>query len=82
MTKLERVEQAAKLLFRYDDFVTEERWNEEFDLPFEMYLSQVSDSNMRIFMGKGFASDYKITDHRVPRTEVKNLYPNDDIEMA
>jgi hypothetical protein len=37
--KMEKVEQAAKLLFKYEDFVTEARWNESFDLPMEMYIA-------------------------------------------
>lgn len=40
-----------------------------------MYLNEVADANMRIFMGKGFASDYKVTDHRRPMTEVRKVYP-------
>ena len=39
LTKMDRVESAAKLLFRYDDYITEERWNQHFDLSFEMFLS-------------------------------------------
>jgi hypothetical protein len=36
---MEKVEQAAKLLFRYDDYITESRWNEDFDLPMEMFVA-------------------------------------------
>lgn len=76
------MEQAAKFLFKFDDFISEERWNEQFDLPFDMYLNDIADSNMRIFMGKGNANDYKVTDHRKPRTEVKIISPYDDFEMS
>lgn len=41
-----------------------------------MYLSEVADANMRIFMGKGFAVDYKVTDARRPVTEVRKVWPN------
>ena len=76
--KMGKVEQAAKLLFRYEDYVTEARWNEAFDLPMEMYLAQVADANMRIFLGKGFPNDYKLTDHRRPMTEIRKVFPNPD----
>jgi hypothetical protein len=36
---MEKVEHAAKLLFRYDDYITESRWNEDFDLPMEMFVA-------------------------------------------
>jgi hypothetical protein len=77
---MERVELAAKLLFRYEDFITEARWNEAFDLPMEMFIAQVADANMRIFMGKGFANDYKLTDHRRPMTEIRKVFPNPEAE--
>jgi hypothetical protein len=74
------VNEAQKLLFKYDDFVTEERWNQNFELSLEMFLNQVADTNMRIFMGKGFPNDYKITEHRRPMTEIRKVHPNPDVE--
>lgn len=41
-----------------------------------MYLNEVADANMRLFMGKGFADDYKISDHRRPMTEVRKVHPD------
>lgn len=73
--KMANIDKAIKLLFKYDDYVTEARWDAYFNLPFQMYLNEVADANMRIFMGKGFASDYKVTDHRRPMTEVRKVYP-------
>jgi len=64
------------MLYRYDDFIDEERWNATFKLPFQLYLNEVADANMRIFMGKGFAEDYKITDHRRPMTTVRRVHPD------
>lgn len=32
--KMANVEKASKFLFQYDDFVTEERWNAYFEMPF------------------------------------------------
>ena len=78
---MEKVEQAAKLLFRYDDYITESRWNEDFDLPMEMFVAQVADANMRIFMGKGFANDYKLTDHRRPMTEIRKVFPEAESQV-
>ena len=54
--KMSRIQKAATLLGRnYTDFINEERWNEQFDLQWDLFLEQVADTNMRIFMGKGTA---------------------------
>ena len=42
----------------YKGWVTEESWNERFDLKLDMFLEQVADTNMRIFMGMQKDSDY------------------------
>jgi hypothetical protein len=36
---------------KFENFVDEERWNEQFEVKLEMYLTQVASTNMRIFMG-------------------------------
>jgi len=79
-----RIQKAATLLGRnYADFINEERWNEQFELPWELFIEQVADTNMRIFMGKGTAKDFKLNDHRRPRTEVRKVHPRGtDIEMS
>lgn len=39
------------LLDKFEEFVSEETWNEQFELRLETYLDQVASANMRIFMG-------------------------------
>ena len=45
------------MLIYYKDYVTEESWNERFDLPMDLFLVQVADTNMRIFMDKATDED-------------------------
>ena len=59
------------MLIYYKDYVTEESWNERFDLPMDLFLVQVADTNMRIFMDKATEEDKQVQDSRVPRTTVK-----------
>ena len=59
------------MLIYYKDYVTEESWNERFDLPMDLFLLQVADTNMRIFMDKATEEDKQVQDSRVPRTTVK-----------
>jgi hypothetical protein len=42
-----------------------------------MFIEEVSDTNMRIFMGMAKGNDYKMEDHRMPRTRVR---ANPDIQ--
>ena len=67
----------------FKDFASEERWNERFDLPLHLYLHQVADTNMRLFMGMPFEEDYQVTDHRMPKTHVRTAKMiRDDIEIG
>ena len=59
------------MLIYYKEYVTEESWNERFDLPMDLFLLQVADTNMRIFMDKATEEDKQVQDSRVPRTTVK-----------
>jgi len=69
------------MLIYYKDYVTEESWNERFDLPMDLFLVQVADTNMRIFMDKATDEDRQVHDSRVPRTTVKKPghHPNNSI---
>jgi len=71
MAKINRIRQAARYLENFNDFINEESWNNRFDLPLDMFLEDVADANMRIFMGKGKEEDFKMNDHRIPRTKVR-----------
>ena len=64
------------MLIYYKDYVTEESWNERFDLPMDLFLLQVADTNMRIFMDKATEEDKQVQDSRVPRTTVKKPGPH------
>lgn len=39
------------LLKNFNAFINEMEWNSRFDLKMDMFLSQVADANLRIFMG-------------------------------
>ena len=54
------------------DFITEESWKERFDLPLPLYLEQVADTNMRIFMEMATDEDKQVNEHRVPKTKVRS----------
>lgn len=45
---------------------------ERFDLPLPLYLEQVADTNMRIFMGMATEEDKQVSEHRVPKTKVNS----------
>ena len=45
------------MLIYYKEYVTEESWNERFDLPMDLFLQQVADTNMRIFMDRANEED-------------------------
>jgi hypothetical protein len=49
--KLQRVKRCVALLKNFDAFINEMEWNSRFDLKMDMFLSQVADANLRIFMG-------------------------------
>lgn len=49
--KIQRIKECTRFLVHFKDFITEESWNERFDLPMALFLEQVADTNMRIFLG-------------------------------
>lgn len=55
--KVDRVRKAIAMITNYSTFVNEARWDARFDMQMEMFLDQVADSNMRIFMGMPKAQD-------------------------
>ena len=60
MDKIKRIKDCAKYLIYNKVFVTEETWGEKFDLPLPLYLEQVADTNMRIFMNMATEEDKQI----------------------
>ena len=69
--KIQRIKDCTKFLVHFKDFVNEQSWNERFEMPLALYLEQVADTNMRIFMGMAKPSDKTMTDQRMPRTSVR-----------
>ena len=69
--KINKIKEAARYLNRFNSYITEATWNDRFDLPLDMFLEEVADINMRIFMGMAKGNDFKMDDHRIPRTKVR-----------
>ena len=57
MDKIKRIKDCTKYLIYNKVFVNEESWAERFDLPLPLYLEQVADTNMRIFMSMATEED-------------------------
>ena len=55
--KVDRVRKAISMIQNYAEFINEARWDDRFDMPMEMFLDQVADANLRIFMGVPKAQD-------------------------
>ena len=68
--KMQSLQDICRLLMNYQDWVTEETWNARFDLQMDMYLEQVADTNMRIFMGMQTEADMQTQKSRVARTRL------------
>lgn len=49
--KIQRIKECTRFLIHFKDYLTEESWNERFDLPLPLFLQQVADTNLRIFLG-------------------------------
>ena len=45
------------MIVHHKDFIKDESWNRRFDMPMGMYLEQVADTNMRLFLGMGTEED-------------------------
>lgn len=60
--KISRIKQCTKMLIHFRDFLDNDRWNAKFDLPLNLYLTQVADTNMRIFLGMPTEEDKVIHD--------------------
>ena len=45
------------MLIHHKDYVKEETWNKRFDMPMALYLEQVADTNMRLFLGMATEDD-------------------------
>jgi hypothetical protein len=40
------------MLKDFDEYISEQSWNENFDVKFDIYLEKYASSNMRLFMGQ------------------------------
>jgi len=76
--KLKRVERCVILLKNFNSFITEMGWNSRFDLKMDMFLLQVADANLRIFMGMPTAEDLKPNVH----SSARNFKPQDVTVVA
>ena len=56
-SKLVQLQRCITLLTSFDSFVSEHEWNSRFAISLDLYLDQVADANMRIFMGMPRATD-------------------------
>ena len=73
VAKIQKIKDCTKFLIHSKEFVTEESWGERFDLPLPLYLEQVADTNMRIFMGMPTEEDKQVSEHRVPKLKVRRV---------
>ena len=67
LEKMKRIGECMKMLDNYQNFVRAETWNARFDITLEMFLDQVADVNLRIFMGMPKPGDLE------PRSKRPNL---------
>ena len=68
--KVQRIKECTRFLIHFKEFLTEESWNARYDLPLALFLTQVADTNMRIFLGMANEEDKQVHDTRVPKTKV------------
>ena len=71
VAKIQRIKDCTNFLIHNKEFVTEQSWNERFDLPLALFLEQVADTNMRIFMGMPTDEDKQVSEHRQPKLKVR-----------
>ena len=77
--KMNRLQETCRVLINFKNWVTEESWNERFDLQMDMFLEQVADTNMRIFMGMSNDADRQMSGNRVPRTRLVRSMNDDQL---
>ena len=70
--KVQRIKECTRFLIHFKDYLTEESWNERYDLPLALFLTQVADTNMRIFLGMATEEDKKPRETRLPKTKVRS----------
>jgi len=70
--KIQKIKDCTKFLIHNKEFINADTWNERFDLPLALFLEQVADTNMRIFMGMPTDEDKQVSEHRVPKLKVRN----------
>jgi hypothetical protein len=55
--KLTKVQRCITLLKDFKDFIKEAEWNKRFEMSLELFLEQIADANMRIFLGMARPND-------------------------
>ncbi len=50
MQKITHLKNTLAFIKKFDSFITEQTWNERFDVPMMQYLEQIGDPNLKIFM--------------------------------
>lgn len=75
--KIQRIKECTRLCIMFKEFINEESWGARFDLPLALFLEQVADTNMRIFLGMATDEDKQVLQVRVPKTKVR--MPNENI---
>jgi hypothetical protein len=70
--KLDRVQRIVILLKNFNGFINESEWNKRFEMCLELFMDQIADANMRIFLGMPQPNDLSPKINSVPRqTKVK-----------
>lgn len=69
--KIQKIKEGTKIMVHFKQFINESTWNESFDVPWEEYLENVIDTNMRIFMGQAKDEDKHVHGIRNPKPRVR-----------
>lgn len=77
--KIQKIKDCTRLLVHFKEYLTEASWNERFDLPLSLYLEQVADTNLRIFLGMATDEDKQVNQHRVPKTKVRSARQHQNV---
>ena len=62
--KVKRIEETIELIKGFGDWISESKWDKRFDIKMSLFLDQVADANLRIFMGQASAKDTKVKQYQ------------------
>ena len=48
--KIAKLREVEDYLEKFDNFITEDAWKERFEVPLNVYIDQIADPNLKIFM--------------------------------